>query len=88
MFMPSASFPPDMGVQSVSPYGLLANSLIPVPLTGAIPGKLYTAPGLIVAVFYNGALMRPTIDYTLAGNVVTLRFSTEVLDNVYALCIA
>jgi hypothetical protein len=74
-------------IQIVPPYGYLPGFLSVQRLDGDVPGTVYTAPGPIVAVFYNGALMRPTIDYTLAGNVVTLRFSTEVLDNVYALCI-
>lgn len=74
---------------------VVGNSLIPAaaPLVyevcaGAIPGTVYTAPAMAVAVLYNGVFMRPTIDYSVAdGTLITLTFETQTGDTVYALCL-
>ena len=55
---------------------------------GAVPGTVYTlnyTPALILGVFYNGLLQRPSVDYTTLGAVITLGFSTVIGDVVYAL---
>jgi hypothetical protein len=71
---------------------VIASSLAPgasmlryVVCAGDIPGTVYTAPGKIVAVAYNGDL-QPSTEYTLSGNTFTLNFSTEEGDTIYALC--
>ena len=64
-----------------------------LPCTGAVPGTSYTAPGTIVALFYNGVSLpvnqsAPVLSYTVAGgNVATLNFTTQTGDLIYALCI-
>jgi hypothetical protein len=82
--------------QIVPPFGFLLGGLVmagtdsPNPATkiaGAIPGTVYTAPGNVVMVFYNGVQQRPGIDYNAVGNTITLTFSTALGDNVYALCV-
>jgi hypothetical protein len=56
---------------------------------GAVPGRIYTAPGSpVVAVTYNGVLLRRGIDYTLAVTTIMLNFSTETGDAINALCVA
>lgn len=61
--------------------------------TGAVPGTAYTAPGAVIAVAYNGVflprgLSLPILSYTLAGGTaITLNFSTQTEDLIYALCI-
>ena len=65
-----------------------------LPCVGAVPGAVYTAPGQIVALFYNGVAMpygqaMPILSYTAAGNVATLNFTTEAgdpNDRIDALC--
>lgn len=54
---------------------------------GDIPGTVYTAPGKVVAVAYNGNIQATTY-YSLdaTGTIITLDFSTGVGDNIYALC--
>jgi hypothetical protein len=76
-------------VQIVPPYGFFLGGLSVQPCTGAVPGTVYVCPGLVIGVFYNGVLQRRSIDYTLsgAGTIITLNFSTEVGDNIYALCV-
>ena len=81
-------------VQIVPPFGfplslLQVKGCTPNPVSA--PGTtVFTAAGavIVIAVFYNGVLMRPTTDYTVAGNVITLTFGAEIGDNVYALCVA
>jgi hypothetical protein len=54
---------------------------------GAFPGNVYTlsyAPSLLFAFCYNGQVQRPTVDYTIAGAVITTTFSTSSGDSVYA----
>jgi hypothetical protein len=63
--------------------------------SGAVPGTVYTAPGVIVpgAVFYNGVQLRPglslpLVSYTQSGDsTITLNITTEAGDRVDALCI-
>jgi hypothetical protein len=63
-----------------------ASMLVYTPCAGAIPGTVYTATGQIVAVAYDGVFQRLGIDYTTVGEVITLNFSTNEGDTVYALC--
>lgn len=56
---------------------------------GAYPGTVYTLSqtplaGVLLGLYYNQLFERPGIDYTLAGMAVTLKFSTQAGDNVYA----
>lgn len=75
-------------VQIVPPYGFPIAGLRYLVCSGAVPGTAYVAPGLVVAVAYNGVFLRPTIDYTVAGGTnITLNFTTETGDTVYALCV-
>lgn len=62
--------------------------------SGAVPGTVYVAPGVIVpgAVFYNGVQLREGLSgvpsYTQSGtSTITLNFTTEAGDRVDALCI-
>jgi hypothetical protein len=65
------------------------------PCAGAVPGSVYTAPGAIVMLFYNGSALpagaaAPTLSYTAVGNVATLNFTTESGvpdDRIDALCV-
>lgn len=57
--------------------------------TGAIPGAagtVYTAPGKVVAVAYNGALQSSSFYNILTANTFNLTFPTYAGDSVYALC--
>jgi hypothetical protein len=66
-----------------------------LPCAGAVPGTIYTAPGPIVALFYNGVALPagqalPTLSYTAVGNVATLNFTTQTgapNDRIDALCV-
>lgn len=73
---------------SSAPQIVPTNSIAFMPCTGAVPGTTYTAPGVVVAVSYNGTLQRPGIDYTLSsgGKQINLTFATQAGDNVQALC--
>jgi hypothetical protein len=78
--------------QIVPPYGFTIGLLAVKSCTGAVPGTIYTAPGTVLAVFYNGALLdppgSPTPDYSVAGGtVITLNFTTQAGDQINALCI-
>lgn len=67
---------------------LIANSFVAEKPTGAYPGTVYTAsyiPGVMLGVFYNGSLLRPTIDYTVSGNQITTTFTTAATGAIYAL---
>jgi len=63
--------------------------------SGAVPGSVYTAPGVIVpgGVFHNGAQLRPGlslpfVSYTQSGDsTITLNITTEAGDRVDAQCI-
>jgi hypothetical protein len=59
-----------------------------LPCSGAVPGSVYIAPGPVVAVSYNGELLRNNVLYSQALGIITLRFTTEPGDKIYALCIA
>lgn len=57
---------------------------------GAVPGSVYTAPGDVVTVFYNGDALRPGAapngDFTGVGTPnIVLNFNTQIGDTVYAL---
>jgi hypothetical protein len=64
------------------------------PCTGAVPGTAYTAPGPLVALFYNGVALPvgmslPTLSYTLTGGTqINLNFTTQTGDRIDALCLA
>lgn len=75
-------------VQIVPPYGFSLGALA-VAVTSRVTLAVYQAPGLVVGVYYNGILQRPGIDYNMsgAGTTINLTFSTELGDNIYALCV-
>src|SRR5215472_5218069 len=57
---------------------------------GAIPGMVYTASGPILAVSYNGVLLRanqprPILSYTVRGNLIRLNFTTQIGDEIDAI---
>jgi hypothetical protein len=66
------------------------STLVYVTCAGDYPGTVYTAPGPVVAVSYNGTLQRPGIDYSLSnGNKqINLTFSTTDAEgeNISAIC--
>jgi len=67
---------------------VLASAFVNESPSGAFPGNVYTlsyAPSLLLAVCYNGVVLRRDIDYTLVDNRITLEFSTNSGDTVYAL---
>lgn len=67
---------------------VLANSFMNESPGGAFPGNTYTlsyTPTLLLGFFYNGSILRRGVDYTLVTNVVTLTFTTNSGDSVYAL---
>jgi hypothetical protein len=63
--------------------------------SGAVPGTVYVAPGVIVpgGVFYNGIQLRPGLSLPIVSYVqmgdstITLNITTESGDRVDALCI-
>lgn len=59
-----------------------------LPCTGDVPGRIYTAPGPVVAVSYNGILLAPNLRYTVTAGIINLNFSTEEGDRIYAFCVA
>jgi hypothetical protein len=66
-------------------------ALVTQPCSKTAPGN-YSAPGNIVALFYNGVLLprgeaAPTLSYTATGQVATLNFSTGMEDRIDALCL-
>jgi hypothetical protein len=78
--------------QILGPYGFSLPSLAPAACPGAVPGSSYTAPGIPLAVFYNGSLLPrseafPTLSYTNTANAITLNFVTESGDRIDALCL-
>ena len=55
-------------------------------------GSTFTAPGRVIAVLYNGVLLRrgeaaPRLSYTAAAEAITLNFALEPGDRLYALCV-
>lgn len=55
--------------------------------------RVFTAPGYVIAVLYNGILLRPNqappfLSCSIVGNLINLNFSIESGDNIYALCVA
>lgn len=78
--MPSALFSPLLPRLKVMPCAAVGNSI-------------FTAPGYVIAVLYNGVFLRanqakPAQSCTVAGNLINLNFSIEAGDKIYALCIA
>jgi hypothetical protein len=58
-----------------------------VPVAPQAAGTVYTAPGTVISVFYNGGAQRPGIDWNrVTANQFTLEFATYDTDTVYALC--
>ena len=67
---------------------LLATAFVNESPAGAFPGNTYTlsyTPTLLLAFCYNGSVLRRGVDYTIAGATVTLVFSTNSGESVYAL---
>lgn len=56
--------------------------------TEKIAGKVYAAPGTVIAVTLNGILLEPNKGYSCMGTMITLKIQTEMGDRVDALCIA
>jgi hypothetical protein len=53
---------------------LFAASLVSETPAGSVPGTTFTlsyAPGCVLGVYWNGLLLRPTLDYTIAGLTIT-----------------
>lgn len=73
---------------SSAPQIVPSNSLELALCSGAVPGTVYTAPGIVVGALYNGVFLRPGTDYTLSGNGkrINLTFTTETGDTISALC--
>lgn len=73
-------------VPQIAPTNALAYS----PCSGAVPGNVYTAPGQIIALFYNGVAQRPGIDWNpqagSGGTIADLTFTTGGTDTISALC--
>lgn len=63
----------------------LGNSLSPQICVATVPGSVYTAPGVVAAVFVNG-LIQPTTAYSAVGNTITFNYSLDLGDTVYAFC--
>jgi hypothetical protein len=81
--------------QLVPPYGFDVDNLEYAPCSGAVPGTVYVAPSTVLAPAYNGVLLpeglaMPTRSYTLGldQQTITLNFTTESGDLIYALCIS
>jgi hypothetical protein len=65
----------------------LAAAFVAETPSGSIPGNTYilsNAPSLIIGFYWNGLLQRPGVDYTLAGNTITMMVGTSSGDTVYA----
>ena len=73
--------------QIVQPYGFPLGGLAYLACSGSIPGTVFVAPGPVIAVTYNGVMLRQTL-YTVAGNIITLLFTPEAGDRIDAFCIA
>jgi hypothetical protein len=78
--------------QIVGPFGFQLPTISGQPCTGTVPGSAFTAPGIPIAVFYNGSYLPqgrtyPVLSYTAVAQAITLNFVTEVGDRIDALCI-
>lgn len=62
-----------------------------VACVGAVPGNVYAVTGTVIMATYNGAPLRPTtdptnpLDYSVESGTITLTFTTQVGDQIYAL---
>ena len=66
---------------------LLASACVQEAPAGAYPGTTYTlskAPAVIIGLYYNGSFLVPTVSYTVSGGAITLNFSTNTGDTLYA----
>lgn len=55
-----------------------------------VNGRIFSAPGRVVAVSYNGVLLRntsPVLGYSASGSIITLGFDIEAGDKIYAFCV-
>ena len=53
---------------------LFAASLVSETPAGSVPGTTFTlsyAPGCVLGIYWNGVLLRPTLDYTISGLIIT-----------------
>lgn len=66
----------------------LSSSLQYLKCAGDVPGTVYTAPGVVVAVAYNGQLLTRNVRYSESAGVIILKFTTEEGDRVDAFCLA
>lgn len=79
--------------QIVQPTGFVPGGIKYLPCAGTVPGTVYTAPGPVLAVSYNGIFLRanqalPILSYTVVGEAITLNFTTQIGDRIDALCIS
>lgn len=80
--------------QYPGPYGFLVSSLAYMPCTGTIGGRVFSAPGRLVGVTYNGIFIfqdavLPNLGYLLEpdGKTITTNFDTEPGDRIDAFCV-
>lgn len=90
-FTGSGSFDLSQAQQILPPFnlGFAISTLVYARCTQVgLGGSVYTAPGVPVAIAYNGVLMGSEF-YTISGDTITLNgWSTEVGDRIDAFCIA
>lgn len=58
--------------------------------SGAVPGTTYTlshTPSTVLGIYYNGLLLLPS-QYSISSTTVTLSFSTQTGDSVFAVYLA
>ena len=67
---------------------LSLSSLQYLPCAGPVPGTVYTAPGIVIAVAKNGLLMTRNLSYSESARVISLKIPTEEGDRIDALCLA
>jgi len=75
----------NLGISPVAGANVFAESP-----SGAVPGTTYTlarVPSQVIGIFYNGVLLMPT-QYGIASTTVTLTFSTQAGDTVFAVYLA
>jgi hypothetical protein len=66
---------------------LLAAAFVSEAPTGSAPTSTYTltnVPAVLLSVTLNGIFLTPSVDYTIAGAVITLTQSTAAGDKVFA----
>jgi hypothetical protein len=65
----------------------LASLFVSEQCAGAQPGLIFTTtkpPAIMLGLFWNGVLQRPSADYSIAGNTITTNFEVNFGDSLYA----